>query len=191
MLNQFTNFYNMLLQPNLNWNANCGIELPTVFVTTHATEKFLQVTFSVTEPINCFRAEICKDNDRSWEDSCVEVFLQPANASEYFNFEITSRGYILAAIGKDRFNRKTLLQTKLDKILRNALPPIFFEKLVSWKVSIQIPAEILGIKKIDKTLKGNFYKCADKAKTPHYLSAFKIETAKPDFHRPEFFKEIF
>ena len=28
---------------------------------------------------------------------------------------------------------------------------------------------------------------ADKAKTPHYLSAFPIETEKPDFHRPEFF----
>jgi hypothetical protein len=40
------------------------------------------------------------------------------------------------------------------------------------------------------TLRGNLYKCADKSKTPHYLSAFPIETEKPDFHRPEFFQEF-
>jgi hypothetical protein len=40
------------------------------------------------------------------------------------------------------------------------------------------------------TLRGNLYKCADKSKTPHYLSAFPVETEKPDFHRPEFFHEF-
>ena len=58
-------------------------------------------------------------------------------------------------------------------------------------MTVQIPPSLFGMRTFEGgTLRGNLYKCADKAKTPHYLSAFEIETEKPDFHRPEYFREF-
>ena len=63
--------------------------------------------------------------------------------------------------------------------------------LICWGMTIVIPPEIFGLDSFQGvTLEGNLYKCADKAKTPHYLSAFPINTEKPDFHRPEFFQVL-
>jgi hypothetical protein len=33
----------------------------------------------------------------------------------------------------------------------------------------------------------NFYKCGDDTSKRHYLSWNPVKTAKPDFHRPEYF----
>lgn len=182
----------MILKPNLLWKQNQGITLPSVLTEVQVSTKSLFVNFSVEEPIGCFRAEIQKDNDCCWEDSCVEIFLKnPINPEEYYNFEITSRGFILAALGKNRENRQYLPQKTLNKIQRNKQIASVVGDLISWAIAIHIPVEIFGLKNFtDVNLYGNLYKCADKAKIPHYLSAFPIETEKPDFHRPEFFKLI-
>lgn len=146
------------------------------------------VKFTVEEPVDCYRAAVQEDNGRSWEDSCVEIFLQnPANPAEYFNFETTSRGFVLAARGTDRNNRQTLTLDEISKIKRSGAAPSIQDDSVYWTMTVEIPAEIFGIKAFEAPLRGNLYKCGDKAKAPHYLSAFRIETEKPDFHRPEFF----
>ena len=174
----------------MNWEKNRGIALPTVMANVNADGEFLQVEFFVEEPLDCFRAEVMEDAGHSWEDSCVELFLQsPANPSEYFNFETTSRGFILAAHGPDRENRTLLDSAQLTKIERAKQLASVIGDFISWSVSLRIPASIFGISSFEGVqLRGNLYKCADKAKTPHYLSAFPIETEKPDFHRPEFFQ---
>lgn len=182
----------MLLKPNLNWAANQGIALPTVLAEAEISPEYLSIHFTVEETVDCFRAEVDSDNGRSWEDSCVEIFLQnPQNPSEYFNFETTSRGYMLAAKGPDRNNREVLPQAEIDKVVRTKELASVAGNLVCWGMMIQIPASIFGLNSFEGvTLKGNLYKCADKAKTPHYLSAFEIDTEKPDFHRPEFFQDF-
>jgi hypothetical protein len=182
----------MLLKPNMNWVANQGKALPTVFAECEPSSDCFTVRFSVDEPSDCFRAEVMEDNGSSWEDSCVEIFLQnPANPAEYFNFETTSRGYLLAAHGPDRHSRTKLSQQEIDSVVRTKELASVAGNLVCWGVTVQIPATIFGLKSFDGvSLKGNLYKCADKSKTPHYLSAFPIETEKPDFHRPEFFQEF-
>ena len=174
----------------MNWEKNRGIALPTVMANVNADGEFLQVEFFVEEPLDCFRAEVMEDAGHSWEDSCVELFLQsPANPSEYFNFETTSRGFILAAHGPDRENRTLLDSAQLAKIVRAKQLASVIGDFISWSVSLRIPASTFGISTFEGVqLRGNLYKCADKAKTPHYLSAFPIETEKPDFHRPEFFQ---
>ena len=178
----------MLLKPNMKWTANQGIIHPMVTAEFSQTPNNVVVKFTVEEPVDCYRAAVQEDNGRSWEDSCVEIFLQnPANPAEYFNFETTSRGFVLAARGKDRNNRQTLPLEDIAKIKRSGTAPSIQDDSVYWTMSIEIPAEIFGIKSFDAPLRGNLYKCADKANTPHYLSAFRIETEKPDFHRPEFF----
>lgn len=182
----------MILKPNLSWTKNQGIALPTVLARFSASGDTFLVEFTVEEPTDCFRAEVTEDNGRCWEDSCVEVFLQdPAGSGEYFNFETTSRGFMLAARGMDREHRQPLPATAIAKVRRTKLTASVVGDLVCWGMAIEIPAEIFGIPSFDGIrLRGNLYKCADKAKTPHYLSAFPIETERPDFHRPEFFQEF-
>ena len=182
----------MLLKPNMKWAANQGIAYPTVLAEAELSPEFFTVHFSVEEPSDCFRAEVKEDNGSSWEDSCVEIFLQnPTNPAEYFNFETTCRGYLLAARGVDRNNRTKLSQSEIDSVVRTKQIASVAGDLVCWGMSVQIPASVLGLESFaGVTLKGNLYKCADKAKTPHYLSAFEIDTEKPDFHRPEFFQQF-
>ena len=106
----------MLLKPNLSWTANQNKSLPTVQAQVSLQGNLLQVDFAVEEPLDCFRAEVREDNGSSWEDSCVEIFLKnPANPSEYFNFETTSRGFVLAAKGVSRENRTLLDSAQLAK----------------------------------------------------------------------------
>ena len=181
----------MLLKPNMKWAANQNIILPMVSAEVTCTANTLAVKFNVEEPVDCYRAAVQEDNGRSWEDSCVEIFLQnPANPAEYFNFETTSRGFVLAARGTGRENRQMLPLETIAKIRRTGTAPSIMDDSINWSMAIEIPAEIFGIKSFKEPLRGNLYKCADKAKTPHYLSAFPIETEKPDFHRPEFFKDL-
>jgi hypothetical protein len=181
----------MLLKPNMKWKANQGIIHPMVSADFSWTPQAVTVKFTVEESVDCYRAAVQEDNGHSWEDSCVEIFLQnPVNPDEYFNFETTSRGFVLAARGTGRENRQLLPLDAIDKIKRTGTTPSIQDDSVYWTMTVEIPAEIFGIKSFKAPLRGNLYKCADKATTPHYLSAFRIETEKPDFHRPEFFEVL-
>ena len=182
----------MLLKPNLDWIDNQGITLPAVQANIACVKGALQVEFLVEEPLDCFRAEVQEDNSTSWEDSCVEIFLKnPTNPSEYINFETTSRGFMLAARGTGRENRTKLSTETLAKIKRAKQLASVAGNLICWGMTVTIPPEIFGLETFEGvSLEGNLYKCADKAKHPHYLSAFPIDTEKPDFHRPEFFQKI-
>lgn len=182
----------MLLQPNMKWPANQGIVLPAVLADVEVSPEYFSVRFTVEEPSDCFRAEVREDNGHSWEDSCVEVFLQnPSNPAEYFNFETTSRGHLLAAHGTGRNDRELLSPTEIVKVIRVKELASVAGNLVCWGMTVKIPASVFGLKSFEGVpLRGNLYKCADKAKAPHYLSAFEVDTEKPDFHRPEFFREF-
>lgn len=182
----------MILSANLNWVPNQGKVLPSVLAEVEISDLYFSVSFTVEEPESCFRAEVSEDNGRSWEDSCVEIFLQnPAKPEEYFNFETTSRGYLLAAHGPDRNNREVLSQDDIDKVIRTKQVASVAGNLICWGMTVQIPASLFGLNSFEGcVLRGNLYKCGDKSTTPHYLSAFPIETEKPDFHRPEFFQEF-
>lgn len=182
----------MLLKPNMNWKANQGITLPAVVANVTRTDEFIQVDFTVEEPEDCFRACVEKDADHSFEDSCVEIFIEnPNNPSEYYNFETTCRGYLLAAHGTGRENRTLLNDADMSKVIRVKKPVSVIGNFITWGMQISIPAQIFGLSSFkDATIRGNLYKCADKAKTPHYLSAFPVDTEKPDFHRPEFFENL-
>ena len=182
----------MLLQPNMNWEKNQGITLPTVLAELSIDRDFLRVDFTVEEPLDCFRAEVMENGGPCWEDSCVEIFLEnPLDPAEYFNFETTSRGFILAARGTGRENRTKLDDSEIAKIGREKQLASVVGDFISWGMSVTLPATLFGLKSFEGvSLRGNLYKCADKAKTPHYLSAFPIDTERPDFHRPEFFRDL-
>ncbi|MDD6236825.1 MAG: carbohydrate-binding family 9-like protein, partial [Clostridiales bacterium] len=50
--------------------------------------------------------------------------------------------------------------------------------------------EVYNKKKIITELRGNFYKCGDKTKHPHFGMWNPINNEFPDFHLPQFFGRI-
>ena len=182
----------MKLSPNKCWGSEDCPRIPSVICHFFKDGHFLHARFQVEEPEECFAANIGQDGGNAWEDSCVEIFLKALDSeSEYINFEFTSRGFCYAARGRDRFHRKEFLPTEYVRILRSATPPIFEDGKVRWEIKISIPAFLLGARTLDGLdLVGNIYKCADKARHPHYLTRFPITTERPDFHQPRFFRKI-
>ena len=147
------------------------------------------------------RARNTEDNGRQWEDSCVEVFIQDPSRAVYYNFEVNPLGKVLACSGPDRNNRVPRPEEEMKEILRFAQndkniqneKAENLEGVQSWRVCIVIPFHLIGVdpKNLPTSIRANFYKCGDLTAHPHFLSWSPIHTEKPDFHRPEFFGELF
>jgi len=127
-----------------------------------------------------------------WQDSCLECFIRYYPDDErYINFEVNANGCMLSEIGKDR-NRTYLRDMGLEL---PEVEAIRTEK--GWQIRYLVTYEL--VKKaygrednfVPETLMGNFYKCGDETKIPHYISWAPIATENPDFHRPEFFRKVF
>jgi len=146
--------------------------------------------FFVDEAADCFRLEHHQDGDECWQDSCVEVFLQSGwDNTQYFNFECNAAGAVLGELGSSRANRTRFSAQQYAQITRQA-HIISLNERVTWTFELRVPSHFININH-PLALTGNLYKCASKAKCPHYLSAFDIPSSVPDFHRPEGFKKIF
>ena len=144
------------------------------------------------------RAVNTESNGSVWEDSCVEFFISPSDDGIYYNFEFNCIGTRLLGWGKSREARNLVDPAIIEKIktISTLGTEPFNEKKGGflWELTVKIPFEIFVGHKIrnleGKTLTANFYKCGDKLTEPHYLSWNKIETPRPDFHRPEYFGEL-
>ena len=130
-----------------------------------------------------------------FKDSCVEFFVSLDNKESYFNFEFNAVG------SRDVSYRNTskgikykLEDSLLEKIQIDSTFPLFNEvnqTPSTWQLNVFIPYVVLGVDNLEgKTIHGNFYKCGDDLKVPHYVSAFPIELPAPSFHCPEFFEEL-
>lgn len=137
-----------------------------------------------------------KRDDPVYEDSCLELFLQPVPGNPgYINFEMNCSGIYLSQFGEQRNNRVFL------KEFCSLEPRITcFEKKeetkTAWGVEIFIPDALIGeIYVIDYAvspgeMKGNFYKCGDKTPIPHYAAFFPAGSAELGFHNPACFGKI-
>lgn len=126
-------------------------------------------------------------------DSCVEWFVKfaPEICDRYFNFEINANGCMNGAFHRDRHDSLPLsvedvemlhIETKINKDtweVDYVVPFAFIEK--------HIPGYVY---KEGMSIMANFYKCGDETKTPHFGMWNPVDMPEPDFHRPEFFKEI-
>lgn len=171
--------------PLKNLNVKCNLKI---------SDNFIIAIFNVTEPT--VRAENTGFNQPVWEDSCVELFLS-FDGNNYYNFEINCIGSVLAQYGVDRYNRKFIdpLFLKLIDVsssLGNE-PFSIRNSVTDYKIEVVIPKTLFVFDKDPdlKKVRGNIYKCADRSPTPHYMYLHEIITEKPDFHRPEFFRELF
>lgn len=153
----------------------------------------LYLRFFVSE--QAIRATFQEDSSaRSWEDSCVELFLSPKGRQSYYNFEFTCIGVCHAAYGPGRGKREVLDTKTRAGILRlSSLGRQAFglrEESTSWLLYIAIPWTVMDMEaapQAGEIWRGNLYKCGDKMPTPHFLSWSPIGTEKPDFHQPRYF----
>lgn len=130
-------------------------------------------------------------------DSCVEFFVSPdKDSARYWNFEFNAIGRKNISHRVERTFPHRFTQEELKEILifPSAGTEPFEEKPGHqvWSLTVIIPLMSLGLKYTGKPIemKGNFYKCAGKTSSPHYLSWAPIKTDGPDFHRPEFFAPL-
>lgn len=139
-----------------------------------------------------------KINGDVYKDSCVEFFISPGEQN-YYNFELNCIGTIHLAYGPGRHDRKFVDPSLVRKIItKSTLGNQPFEEKTGdfeWEMMIRIPIECFAYSKLNtfSGLKamGNLYKCGDDTSEPHYVTWKPVKTEKPDYHRPEFFGNIY
>lgn len=142
------------------------------------------------------RAEVGEDQGEVWCDSCVEFFCQSEGADYYYNFETNCIGRMVASRRRGRAEDVVRLtpdeMARIDRYATEGAVP-FGERdgMQHWGVCIAVPLDlIVDTVQYPLALRGNFYKCADKAREVHYVSWNRIQTKTPDFHCPAYFGEI-
>lgn len=144
-----------------------------------------------------------------YKDSCVEFFVKfnPDKDKNYLNFEMNPAGTLLLGFGPDRHKRNRLnfdnflevfnVSTSVTKDTvdeYNNSSQYCSDKF--WTVQYSIPFSFIEkyFGKLDfkkgYRLEGNFYKCGDETKYPHYGCWNLIDLPASDFHRPDFFGNL-
>lgn len=180
----------------LNWPESYPYRPEVTFAAAHCSDAVL-LHFKVRE--DAVLARCGDDRGHIWEDSCVEFFLAPdINDGLYYNFEFNCIGSLYSCVGQQRQSRDFLPDKAYKDIERcpstGSTPFEERNDIPVWELSAIIPSSCLvrhNIAVLDgQIMHGNFYKCGDRLSKPHYLSFFPVDTPKPDFHRPEFFRKI-
>lgn len=151
------------------------------------------VLWSFEEDVLC---NCTKRDDPVYTDSCLEVFLMPVEDDKrYINFEVNKNGVYLSQIGTCRADRVFIKSiTHIEPVIETI--EITEDGKTAWGYEISVPEKLISAlygvdyRICERTVKCNFYKCAELNKSPHFGTFFPIKTEKPDFHRPEFFGEI-
>lgn len=137
---------------------------------------------------------------RVWRDSCVEFFFTPGEdiSQGYFNVEANCGGFILLhhqrTYGEDV---QVIDINDINKMaIKHSMPQIVNPEITdptTWTLKYTIPLAIIekyaSIKKPRKGVKwkANFYKCADDASHPHWMTWSAVDKPKPNFHLPQYF----
>lgn len=159
------------------------------------SHKCLYIRFFVKG--NSLKANYSQDGSPVHKDSCVEFFMKKEGESTYMNFEFNCIGACDASRRQSREVKKGLLPDEYRSIRRYSSLEFrtFDEKLgtYSWELAVAIPFTLMGLdpENLPEKILGNFYKCADDTEFPHFVSWSRINTPKPDFHRPDYFGEIY
>lgn len=134
-----------------------------------------------------------------YEDSCVELFLQPKPDTGYFNFEFNCGGALLASYVTDptRIDGRVAEATPLSPeegrqvAVYHSLPSIIepeMEDEVTWLLEFAIPFALLAdyvgsLGKVDgQQWRGNLYKCGNRTSHPHWASWAPLSDR--NFHAP-------
>ncbi len=134
-----------------------------------------------------------------YEDSCVELFVQPRSDKGYFNFEFNCGGALLASYVTDptRIDGRVAKTTPLSPeegrrvAVYSSLPSIVepeMEDEVTWLLEFSIPFALLtgyvrSLGKVEgREWRGNLYKCGNRTSHPHWASWSPLSDR--NFHAP-------
>lgn len=186
--------------------THCMGERPAHFPDVQARVLYdaeaLYVIFRVAD--RYVRAVARAHQDAVYRDSCVEFFFTPGEdvAPGYFNLEMNCGGTLLfhhqvvprrdaVAVAPADVERISIAHTQPHQVDPEIAEP------TTWCVEYRLPVEILAryAPKVQLPAPGvrwraNFYKCADATTHPHWLTWSKVESPRPDFHRPADFGEL-
>ena len=143
---------------------------------------------------NSLKAVHSSDGSPVYTDSC---FMKTVDDHNYMNFEFNCIGTCDAARRQSRDIKRSLNTDEYTSIRRYSSieNKPFSEKtgVFSWELVVSIPFRLMGLdpENLPEKILGNFYKCADDTEYPHFVSWNPIDLPSPDFHRPEFFGEIY
>lgn len=178
---------------NVNWKEYQY--KPDVRFKIAYTKDVLLLKYSINE--RSARAIETKPNGKVWEDSCCEFFCSFIEGS-YYNFETNCIGTQL--LGWRTLNNPPIhASSETIKSIKtySTLADESFELMtgdLKYEITLIIPAKAFFRDEIElkkgMSFKANFYKCGDKTPNPHFLSWNRINSAKPNFHLPEFFAEL-
>jgi hypothetical protein len=140
--------------------------------------------------------------DPVYQDSCVEVFLQPKAGRGYLNFEMNAGGALLASHVTDHrrtpdgfaaFTRLTEEDGRRVEV-RSSLPRVVEPEVdapLDWQLAFFIPTALLE-KHVGpigplggQTWRANLYKCGDSTSHPHWASWAPVDAL--NFHLPHCF----
>ncbi|TYK66950.1 hypothetical protein CWS31_002885 [Colwellia echini] len=134
------------------------------------------------------------------QDSCVEFFFSPSGilGNSYLNVEVNCCGTLHLAYGGNRDNRRFISPEIARKIKStstiNTLTKIENDTDSSWTIELAIPFSVIEQLTEEKVNKekwfANFYRCGGRIE-PQYAVWNNIEVSTPDYHRPEFFGELY
>ncbi len=161
-------------------------------VVTHSDDRFFVVMRSYETEL---RREIHENWGKVFTDSCMEFFFSPCPKirCNYFNMEVSASGALHIKYGKQRYYRR---RANEDISLYNLKVEITD---TYWQSIYEIPYSVIREKahefegKSGDVISGNFYKCGDMAKYPHWLLWNEPDIKDcpyPEFHFPEGFGDI-
>lgn len=179
----------------LNWPDQYAYKPITYFfIGRSADAVFLK--FSVNGTM--LKAVYTEDHSPVHEDSCVEFFCMPEGADKYTNFEFNCIGTCSASSRKGRnedvipFSKEEM--ATIERYASIGKKPFKeMEGMFEWELTVKIPLKLMNLnpENLPDMIRGNFYKCADDTDSVHFVSWAPIKTENPDFHRPEFFGEMY
>jgi hypothetical protein len=138
---------------------------------------------------------------QTYQDSCVEFFVQPKPDQGYFNFEFNCGGalacsYITYGEGYKNYTKLTPeegAQIRIYHSLPAVVDPEIQEETL-WRLEFAIPFSLLAQhvgplgNVAGQAWRANFYKCGDQTSHPHWASWMAIDEL--NFHLPRCFGTI-
>ena len=132
-------------------------------------------------------------SDDVYLDSCLEFFADyvPNDDDErYVNIEMNAAGAFFASWSSG------IGQYSETDMLKDAIKVEPLKESDGWNVTVHVTLETLaklypGASWTEgSVIKCNFYKCGSGCVIPHYGVWSEIDLKNPNFHTPEFFKEV-
>ncbi len=179
----------------LNWAKEYPYRPITQFNIARSKDS-LFIKYSVRGSM--LRAIYSNDQEPVNEDSCVEFFCKLPDNDQYMNFEFNCIGTCKASKRVER-NKDVTPYSKEELSMIKRFPTLGrrafneMEGMFDWELTVKIPLRVMGINpnNLPKKILGNFYKCADGTDSRHFVTWSPVKTEQPDFHRPEFFGELY